>query len=451
MEHTAEITPDAKSLFLDGETASVRLGGYGGTVHVEVVQGKVRIRATVPKRKQREFGSDSTDVRRLAVTVAEKILAGPTSTAAAPAKPTRVIRDGVHLLTVREIWEAYLQSLLGVLPSGILDWGRGELETYFVGLTPTARQVIPSYDSIHTILLAARRFDRDGALKLDADFSSLRSGHLTAYLKAQVMAGSSPHTMKTYWGRFRTAVRSYKNDWPIEWGERHDPTDKVRCPTTSGVTPPEVGEDRAKALIRELRRLGFWQAAAACIIALASGRRIGAIGARRQGTQLDHPPLTGSDFRRGEDGLEVVWRAAASKGDGYGQGDCIQVCPRDMEACVRWLRRFHPNPLGVDHPLIWDERDPSKGAKYDMLRNAVVAAWRALFGTEKPPQLAFHAYCRTTITTIADELGIGAAAEHTGRSAETAQRTYKRKRQQNQVRTARVLDEIRRSARVQRT
>ena len=445
---TAKRSPtDPRTLFLESKRSSLRLGGYRGTVHVEVVGGQVRVRSTQPTRRQKVIGPDSRDMRELAVAVAEQILAAFRAKRGAATTSAVRFTYGPTLLTPRQVWAAYLKSLLGGLPEGILEWGQRDLRQHYLALGQHGRRAVPSYDSIWAILVAARRLDRDGAVPLDGDLDAIQPGDLTRYLRAQVTRGASPHTMRSYFARLRSAVRFFQKQFPDVWAGRRDPTQGVSPPSTRGVEPPEIGEERAIALIRQLRRDGEWRAAAAAIIALASGRRIGAICGRREGKQLDHPPLTALDFSRTENGLEVIWRAAAAKGEAFGQGDEVQICTRRMAACYRWLRRCHPNPAGPEHPLIWDEANPTKAAAYDGLRRAFDRAWRRAFGEDKPAGLSWHSFCRTTITTISDELGVIAAAEHTGRSPETAQRIYKRKRRATQARTVRVLDQLRRSQR----
>jgi hypothetical protein len=430
-----------KERFLDGDDTHLRVGGYGGTVHVEVVESVIKIRTTSPRR-QETIGPDSPQLRAVAVRVAEGILAVPGPQVSEPV-PT-VSEEGHELLTPRLIWGSYLKGKLGTLPPGIMEWGRNELEEFYLSRDPRARKVMPSFDYAYGILTAARRLDRDGVLPFDCNLDRVEPGIITDYLQEAVVTGSSAHTMASYFRRFRTATRSFKKKWPRRWAKRYDPTEGVDRPSTKGIEPPEIGEERAEQLTVTLRAGKEWRALAAVKIARASGRRIGAIGARRQGTQLDAPPLCASDFMVSSDGkLLVTWRADAGKGGNYGRGDEVQVCPRELAVVYRWLRLHHPNPLGPGHPLIWDAEDPARGTAYDEISHAFERAWLATFGTPKPEGLLWHSLCRTTVTTIADEIGIEAAAQHTGRSDEVARRIYKRRRMNAQALTAAVLDRLR--------
>jgi hypothetical protein len=300
-----------KERFIAGDGTHLRMGGYRGTVHVEVTGSGVRVRTTSP-RQQEIIGSDSPEMRAIAVRVAEGILAERGSKA--PEAPAVASEDGHELLTPRIIWTAYLTGKLGALPPGFMAWGRTELEEFYVSRSPQARKVMPSFDYVFGVLTAARRLDRDGVLPFDCNIDRLEPGTISDYLQAEVVEGSSAHTMASYFRRFRTAVRSFKKKWPRRWARRYDPTDGVDRPSTRGIEAPEIGEERADQLIATLQATKEWRALAAVKIARASGRRIGAIGARRQGTQLDVPPLCAADFEIDTEGrLLVTWR-------GRGQG-----------------------------------------------------------------------------------------------------------------------------------
>jgi hypothetical protein len=241
-------------------------------------------------------------------------------------------------------------------------------------------------------------------------------------------------------------VRLFKAEWPGRWGNRPDPTEQMVDIDTSHVRPDEIGEEVAEGLLSTLRDMGEWRAYASAGIAHATARRIGAISAARYGLHIDAPPLTANDLRIGEDGsAEVVWRAAAQKGRGFGHGDVVLPAPALLEEVIRWVAEAHPNPLGPDHPLIWDATDPTRAESYDRLNYVLGKAWKKAFGVAKPSRLGWHAFCRTTITTLVDATSIEAAAEFTGRSIDTIERIYKRVRRPRQLDTARKLDQVRSS------
>src|SRR5690606_37411199 len=188
----------------------------------------------------------------------------------------------------------------------------------------------------------------------------------------QVLEGCSTETVATYWRRFRWAVLEFQRLWPRRWSRRADESAAVRVPKRHrSPKPREVGEDRSGALVSQLLSDREWRAAAALMVARASGRRIGAIAGHRPGLHLDAPPLTAADFAWDSNGrLLVTWRAEVAKGGGYGRGDEVQVAPRELAVVYRWLTRYHPNPLGPTYPLIWDADDPAAAASYDGLTSA---------------------------------------------------------------------------------
>lgn len=435
----------SRKRFLDGEVDRLRLGGYGGTVTITAVGTGLRIQTTKPTRRQRTLTPNSRAMREQAVRLADLMLErirGRRPTA--QSGRAEEIRAPSPLLTPRDIWTGYLEHLLGAVPQDVLDWGRRDIEAFLRALTLSARRAAPTCDSIHTIVLAARRLHRDRVVPLDADFDMLEPGDINRYAKRALMAGASPHTLSTYLGRFRTAIRTFREEWPRKWGDRTDPMARVKPIKTSHIKPPEIGEEQALVLMRTLRDMGDWRTYAAAIIAHESGRRIGAIGAEREGLHLDGPPLCAKDFASAEDGtLEVTWRAVAQKGEAYDRGDVTLPATRRLAQTFSWLQREHANPLGPEYPLIWDERDPRRAVSYSRLRYQFRKAWKRAFRSDPPKNLCWHGFCRTTISTIMDELGAEASAEFCGRSIETVTRVYKRVRRQKQVETARRLDEIR--------
>jgi hypothetical protein len=444
-----ETAMDAREQFVTGQVESLRLGRYGATVHLEITPTGVQVRTVTPRR-QEVIGPDTRSVREAAVRVADAILAERKGGQRAAPRPRPGLDGAGAVLTPRDVWEAYLGRHLSPLPDGILGWGRGDLEDYYKALDPRGRATLPSFDFVNNVLVAARSLHAKGIVPLDADFDSLDPGTITNQLQAHVLRGQnggrglSPETMSTYIRRFRMVVLKFQRLYPARWGRRSDPTATVEQPIMRRDGPSkEIGEDRAEALIRQLLADGAWQAAAAARVARASGRRIGAIAGRRTGNHLDAPPLTAADFQREDGRLLVTWRANVAKGHNFGRGDEKQVCPRELAEVYRWLTECHPNPLGPEHPLIWDAADPSRAASYDSVTRAFRDAWKRAFKEPKPHGMAWHSIIYTTVTTIADADGLVAAAEHTGRTVETVERRYKVRRLERQAKTAELLDRLR--------
>lgn len=431
----------AKNAFVSGRRQKLRLGGYGGTVRLSAQSGGILIETTKPSRRQRLLPGDSRSVRRLAVEAAEQLLARVQKRPAVrrPSVPPPPRRQA-GIVTPRDIWLSYLRRRMGPVPQDVFRWGKREISRHLKSLTPEARALAGSVDHLNSVVQAARRLDRDGAVRLDADIESVQPGDLNRWVQQQLAAGASPHTAETYRDRLRAAVRAYSSEWPQRWGDRTDPTQGVVHISTSRVRPPEVGEERVLPLRRALQRLGHWRAVATAMTIDASARRVGSVSGAREGLHLDAPPLCASDFRRARDGvLWVTWRAAAQKGEAYGRGDVEEPAARELELAYRWCTRYHPNPVGPEHPLIWSEADPTRAEPYDRLRSALDEGWRAAFGTPRPKGLGFHAYCRTTISVLSERLGTLATADFVGRS-EAMVRRYRRVHQRTLRKAALELD-----------
>lgn len=435
-----------RSAFIAGQLDNLRIGGYGGTITVRVVQDGVLIRTSRPKRRQRLLRPNSRSVREAAVQAAEEALerlrgGRQHRTDAIPRRKA----GPAGVITPRDVWLAYLRLRLGAIPEDeILGWGRKDVVAYMRRLPPTVRAGAPSPAYMYSVVQAARRLDRDGVVPLDANLADIQPGDLEQWASTQLTAGVSPHTVNTYLARFTTAVKTFKEKYPRQWGDLLDPTRGIAKISTSGVQPPEIGEERARMLIHRLQRRGAWRAAAAALVALGSGRRIGSISGARVEIHLDAPPLCAADFRWTEKGeLEVRWRAAAQKGNAYGRGDVVLPATKHLELAYRWLTKYHPNPLGPEYPLIWSEEDPTRAEPYHRLRRELAAAWREEFGEPKPRGLCWHSFCRTTISTIADLKGTLAAGEYTGRTQRTVETIYKRVRPETALLTVQCLDDLR--------
>jgi hypothetical protein len=437
-----------KQAFVAGKANSLRLGGYGGTVHVRALNGVVRMEVSKPRRKQRNLGPDSKRLRAEAVETAEAFLHRLQGTAPSRPKPARAAEDTVGApLLVYHIWQHRLQSVLpGTPEEALLEWKRKDLAAHYRSLPTNVRAQAKAEDTARGIMDSARRLNNTRALPFEAEYDALEPENLNRHVRGLLAAGRSAHTAKSDVGRFGTAIREYARARPKRWGrDRFDVTQGVGKITTAHIQPDEVGEENAQRLISRLRAMGFWRTEAAARVALGSARRVGAISGGRSGLHEENPPLTALDFREEEDGggLQVCWRAEVQKGRSFGRGDVEQPATVGLEETYRWLVSDHPNPLGPEHPLIWDEKDPTRPAPYYGLRYEFTLAWKAEFGEERPKGLLWHSFCYTTITTLVDEVGASGAAEFTGRSVETVLKIYKRRRPAKQKEIASALDRVR--------
>lgn len=437
-----------KQRFIDGELTELSLGAYGSTVRVIQRGDRVTMKVTTPRQKQKSLSPNCRSVRKLAIVTAEVIVSRKQRL---PSKRTPKVSSprmgAAGVLTPKDIWLSYLSMRVPGIPDNVFTWGRRKVSAHIAALPPGARERSFSTHYMYSVICAARRLDRDGAVPLYADVSDIQPGDLDRWITKTLASApqDSSWTAKTYIRRFQSAVRFFRRKWPHQWGDRRDPTEGVTQVTTRHIKPQEITEERAAAILARLRRQGAWRTFAAAMIAHESGRRIGAIAGWYQGMHLDAPPLCASDFRKDPTGqLEVIWRADAQKGKGYGRKDEGHPATRRLRLVFRWLRRFHPNPLGPDHPIIWDADDPTRAEKYDRLNRALSEAWRAEFGTEKPKKLAWHGFCRTTITTIAENFGNEVSADYTGRSVRVVETIYRRVRRSPKAAAAAMLDDIRR-------
>jgi hypothetical protein len=429
-----------RAQFVAGEINELNLGRYGGTVKLNARDGAVQLYVSQPRRRQIKHRPDTPELRENMLQAADKCLADLQTP---PPKVTANLN--ADIVTPREVWISYLEAKLGALPDDVLNWGRRRLQIQYEGMNEAEREAAPSFDSMNAVLVAARSLNAAGAVPLDCEIGNLEPADLNRYVKDVLRKNGSPHTPKTYLRRFHTAVGHYRKSRPKRWGARIDPTLGTDPVKTSHIKTEELGEERTRALIVALRDRGQWRAWATASIAAASARRVGAIAGARDGLHLDAPPLCESDFRVDPETDEVVvlWRAKVQKGGNYDRGDVEQVATRQLASTYQWLKENHPNPLGPEHPLIWDAANPRRAAPYDALTGALREAWVHAFGEERPTGVAWHAFCSTTITTVMDQLGDVAAAEFSGRSTETVTRTYKRIRRQQVAKTAAALDQLR--------
>ena len=452
----------ARQEFIAGRVHKWPAGEYGYTVNCHAERGKLLIRVTQPTRRQWVLpGEGDTPERRQKLTEiamrrvidwrSGKVALGP-SVGTQSMKSTGVMpsrEEKAPLPRVGEAWDYYIESKWPGLPKGYQDWGRLDVRRYYESLEEADRARVPSPDSLLAILQSRRRVTAYASYEPDRPIREIEVGEWMSYTNwrrvdpAGRQASGQPYSygsIATDYGRFRTVLAYNRKSRPRWWGATPDPLDGADVVRVDPKVP-EVGEDRAKDLLRALRKSRSWRTFGAVMLAHGSGRRIGAIGADRLGFSADG--LRGSDFRYIDGRLYVTWRAEAAKGEGFGRGDEILPATRTVAVAYRWLRRCHPNPLGPEHPLLWSPQDPSQPVSYAALNRNFKATWREAFGEDAPKGLAFHGFCRTMISTIVDELGLSQAAEYTGRTTRTIEKHYKRVRRETQNRTAELLDRVR--------
>jgi hypothetical protein len=436
---------DTEAQFLDGHVDRVSVGAYGRTVRLVAAEGEVLILTNQPRRRQRTIGPDTPRTRRLGLEAARKVVARLPGSRRTTAIEVRQIETAKPELTPADIWTLYLRTRLGEgAPADLLGMGDREIESFLASLPKAALYNKLSHSYIRTTLQAARRLDRDRVIPLAADFDRIQAADLNRWAQDALDRGASPHTVDTYLRRFQSAVAHVREQHPQAWKGRTDPTRNLVPIDKAAITPPELDEPEARRLIDAIQGLGDWRLLSASVIAWESGRRIGSIAGGNTGLHLSAPPLCASDFTVGSDGkLQVRWRAAVQKGRAYRKGDQTTVVSQAMARVYDDLVLNHPNPLGGDFPLVWSERDPARAESYARLSRGLARAWEEAFGLKKPKGFGFHAFCRATVTTITNELGLEAAAEYTGRTVETAGRIYLAKSRSQTLRAAEALNRLR--------
>jgi len=432
---------DPRKAFVAGRSSRYTVGTGAGLVHAEVGDGRVLVRRT-GTRRQKMIGPDTREIRSAAARTAE--LAHAKIHREAPdrsATRDEDLREGG--IRVRDVWLKYLQAKVPGLPRDVLTWGKRRLREHYKAMTPELRSVVPALSSMYVVVQAARRMHRTGAAPLGALISGLEPGDFNSHPIQLAAKGDSPTTSATDVGRWKTALRYCRTSWPQWWGELGRPDEGLAAVSTAHIEPAEIDEEHAARLIAELWAAGAWRAWAAAVIVSESGRRIGAVGGYRPDIHMDAPPLTANDFGTIDGALHVTWRGAPAKGHGYGRGDETVPCTRALAMVYHALTLNHPNPAGPEYPLLWSPEDPTRAVSYEALTHALDDAWVSAFGKPREKGIAWHAFVRGLVTTLADLLGEIAAGEYSGRSPEVVLRHYKRRRAQRQRAVVETLDRAR--------
>src|SRR5690606_26359516 len=137
---------ERRRAFIAGQVETLRIGGYGGTITVRIVQNGVLIQTTRPKRRQRLLRPNDRNIREMAVQAAEEALERLRGGRQHPADeiPWRKAAPA-GVITPRDVWLAYLRLRLGAIPEDeILGWGRKDVVAYVRRLPPSARAGAPS-------------------------------------------------------------------------------------------------------------------------------------------------------------------------------------------------------------------------------------------------------------------------------------------------------------------
>ncbi|HEU0078975.1 MAG TPA: hypothetical protein VFQ76_15075 [Longimicrobiaceae bacterium] len=443
---------EARQQFIRGERDRWDAGGYGFTVTCVAINGCLKLKWTRPRRRQiTVFAHDTPSLREKLTGVASgKALKLRSGEVLQATHKVAGAEQTTELATVGRAWLHFLHDHWPGIGDPVIHGGRKELREYYLAMSTAERELVGDPDYLLSVIRAMRRVTAFPAFSSDRPIQEIEPIDWTRYTqwrRTRAVTGSGKpyayNTIATDFTRFNTVLthcRTKRRRW---WGNVPDPLEGADV-LREDAELPEITEEECTALIRTLRAglPGTWRALAAVRFAYASGRRIGAIGADRLGFETDG--LCATDFTSSHGRVFVVWRASAAKGGAYGRGDEMIPAAWSLAATYRWLCRFHPNPLGAAHPLLWAPGDPARPVTYAALNKTFKAAWNDTFGQQAPYGLAFHGFCRTVATTVGDELGLDKAAEYTGRTRRTIERYCKRKRLSTFEQTVKRLDEIRR-------
>lgn len=445
---------EARRAFIRGVRNDWTAGGHGFTVYAYADRGRLMLRWTKPKRTQQQiFDRDTPELREKLTDVAsEKALrirsARTAAVVQAPAVEAQVTREPI---TVESVWLTFVRDRWRDIPNVVIAGGRREVRAFYEQMSPEHREQCGDPDYLLSVLQAMRRIMESPQYPPNRLLDEIDKIAWADYVHwrrtvARTSRGTpySLRTIATDHTRFHTAIKHCRLQRELWWGATRNPIEGVAV-NRATANLPEITDAQAKALVARLRA-GLptsWRTLAAVLLAFASGRRIGAIGADRLGFDADG--LRGNDFFTRGDTLWVVWRAAASKANAFGRGDTEIPATGLMKTVYRWLRRHHPNPLGLEHPLLWSPEDATMPVTYEALGKGFKKAWVEEFGNAPPRGLAFHGFCRTVATTIGDSLGLDKAAEYTGRTRGTLEKYYKRVRPETLADTVKKLDELRRA------
>lgn len=420
---------ETRENFEAGKADGFSAGGHGHRVRVYAESGKLWIRYKQPngKRTPRQlFPADTPALRakaaRLAVQKAEQMSSGERAQVERSEK-------GAEDLSIFDVVMLYMQRAPGFPPSAFDPDGEGvkaHVERWYEALPEGVRRdkTVPKARTLWTDVYAFLRLFRDPRFARDRKVMSLDPADGTLYAKEVAAKGGSPRTPVNDVDRLSCAIRYVITQYRRTYGIPYNPLDGGILDRTRAEVPA-YGDDELRKLLDAAGRRepgdGQWQIRVAVGVA-HSGRRLESmIGLSTADHDLDANTVT--------------WRAEKQKGEAYGRGDVVMPMTPQHRAALEWALEHHPNPTGEKAPLLWRTGDPSKPINEVTLDQQLKRLERAA-GVEHQPGRAFHGFCRSVITRLADAHGDGVAAEFAGRTVETIRRYSYKKIQDETMRKA---------------
>lgn len=411
---------ESRENFEAGKVDGFSAGEHGHRVRVYAEGGRLWIRYRQPngnRAPRRLFQADTPALRAKAAAVAVLKAEQMRSGERAQVERTEKKADD---LTVFDVVMLYMQRAPGFPVEAFDPKGEGVkavVERWYEGLPDGVKKdkTVPKARSLWTDTYAFLRMFRDPRFARDRKVMALDPADGTNYAKEVAAQGGSPRTPVNDVDRLSCAIRYVMTQYRRTYGIPYNPLEGRILDRRRAEVPEYTPKEIAKlmdALERGEPGPEQWQVRVAVGIA-HSGRRIGAI---LELTASDH------DFDRNT----VTWRAEHAKGEAYGRGDEVMPMTPQHRAAVKWAMENKPNPNGPDSPLIWKRSNPTQHMGESAIDRQLHRLEKAA-GVPHLPRRAFHGFCRSVITAVADAHGDGVAAEFAGRTPETIRRySYKK-------------------------
>jgi len=415
--------------FEAGKVDAWSTGPYGARVRVIAQKGKLKVRFQDPQtgrtRQKTVFAADTGSLRkvvtRVAVEMTEKLRSGVEKDLEREAKGQDLtMRDCVILYLKR--FPGFPEQLLAVTAAKLKEWYRDLPES----IRKSAN--VPKEATLISDVYGFRRIMKDTRFRPDKRIVDLEPADATTYFNDSVAAGGSPRTGSNDMDRMSCAINYVIEQHQKTIGLERNPLKGRKVDRTKADIPQYSREERRRLLeaAPKLAAEGQWHVLVATGIA-SSGRRISAICGLTEG---DH------DFEAGI----VTWRAEEAKGEGYGRGDEHMPMTTQHRKAVLWALECFPNPLGADHPILYQVSKPRNLVPPQTLWGQLMRL-EELAGVKHQPSRAWHSFRRAVATMLADEIGDGAASEYIGMTTATLRKYgYKKVQAETMEQAARTVD-----------
>lgn len=418
---------ETRENFLSGKVDAYSAGGYGHAVRVYAEGGRLWMRYKRPNGKRtplQVYEADTPALRAKAAAAAEVKAERLRSGVRADVERAEKTADD---LTIWDVVLLYMRRAPGFPAEAFDPKGEGvkaAVEKWYKTLPDSVKKdaTVPKDKTLWTDVYGFLRLFRDPRFARTRKLMTLDPADATNYVKEVAAKGGSPRTPVNDVDRLSCAIRYVQTQYRRTYGIPYNPLEG-RIVDRSRAEVAEFSKEEVRKLLEAIQRglpgPGQWQIQAAVRFA-TSGRRIGAMLAL---TAADHDLTCTEDAPFGS----VTWEAEHAKGEAYERGDETLPMTEEHRAALDWILAEHPNPEGPTFPLLWKAKNPREHAGEQTLDAQLRRLQRAA-GVQIVGRRAFHGFCRSVITHLADLHGDGVAAEFTGRTPETIRRYSYKKR-----------------------